>query len=131
MMNVDFKIGFPIDREKFNNLMNSEVYKDKIIASLYEPTANANVNVKFYCTKPTELRHTCVIYGNVKTETQVKSSLYKKNKKKAEKTTTLIVFASSEVILTGRYSKRSQEVYDFLMNVVLKNRDQIEEKTTF
>ena len=46
MRNVDFKLGFFIDRKALNMLMNSEKYSDRVFMSQCETTGHTNVNIK-------------------------------------------------------------------------------------
>ena len=129
MRNVDFRLGFPIDRQKLNQLMNSEKYSDRVCMSQCEPTGNTNVNIKMYSKKPESFTYDCLVIprsGGSPRFDRLKKNPYKKKKK--SKHVTLIVFSSSEVILSGRYEKIMKEVYEFFVQEAFLNRELIEEK---
>lgn len=129
MRNVDFKLGFFIDREALNVLMNSEEYSDKVFMSQCETTGHTNVNIKMYAIKPKDFEYDCLVYpeeGEVYI-TSLKENPYKIKKEK-KMYTTFIVFSSSEIILSGRYEKNMEDMYNFFVNEALKHRKDIEEK---
>lgn len=129
MKNVDFKLGFKINRSKLNTLMNEKVYSNVIFMSQYVSTGNTNVNIKAYLEKPKNYKYdVLVIPLDSKYKpyyTTFDKNIYKKKKKK--KTVTFIVFASSEVILSGRYDSVMKDRYKFFVNAVFNNRKYIEE----
>ena len=59
MRNVDFKLGFPIQRKNLNMLMNEECFSEHIFMSQYESTAHTNVNIKMYSVKPIDFKYDC------------------------------------------------------------------------
>ncbi len=130
MKNVDFKLGFSIDREKLNILMNSPIYKDKVFMSQCETTGHTNVNIKMYTAKPTDYKYDCLVIP-IDTDAffiQLSSNPYKPNKQSKNEYATLIAFSSSEIILSGRYDNNMKEIYEFFVAEVIKNRNVIEEK---
>ena len=135
MKNVDFKIGFPISREKLNELMNDPKYKDIVDSSIYEPTGNANVNIKLYASKPKNFKYKTVTFCSTTASGEVwgecEKNLFKPKKKKKKKKTTMIVFSSSEVILTGAFDYNSNAAYDFFVNLVMTHKDYLKEQTMF
>ena len=137
MRNVDFKLGFPIERPALNYLMNGQDYRDKIFMSQYESTGHTNVNIKMFSRKPEDFHYDCLIIPkNPKKEPhfiKIKDIPYKsaKKKEKEQKETkyiTFIVFSSSEIILSGRYDRNMKEMYEFFVQTVFHNRKRIEEK---
>jgi len=132
MRNVDFRLGFPIDRQKLNRLMNSTKYKDKINMSQCETTSHTNVNIKMFSRKPQNYRYDCLVIPN---DTLVRpffkkmeKNPYRSKKSKKKKYMTFIVFSSSEVILSGRYEENMKNMYEFFIQEAYKHRDLIEEK---
>lgn len=135
MRNVDFKLGFPIERPALNTLMNEEKFREHIFMSQYESTGHTNVNIKMFSTKPENFKYDCLVIPlDTSREPhfiKLATIPYKKTKKKdskASKYVTFIVFSSSEIILSGRYDENMKEMYEFFVDVVFKNRKAIEEK---
>lgn len=136
MRNVGFKIGWPIERPALNALMNEEKYSSHVFMSQYESTGHTNVSVKMFSIKPKDFKYDClVIPFNPSRKPQfIKLSdiPYKTEKKKKkdlqEKYITFIAFSSSEIILSGRYDKNMEEMYNFFVRTIFSHRKKIEEK---
>lgn len=137
MRNVDFKLGFPIERPALNYLMNGDGFRDKIHMSQYESTGHTNVNIKMFSRKPADFYYDCLVmpldakqkpYFIKLKDIPYKSQKKKEKEAKEEKFITFIVFSSSEIILSGRYDKNMREMYEFFVNTVFENREDIEEK---
>jgi len=131
MRNVDFKMGFPLERNETNFLMNDPKYRDKIFMSQYEPTGQTNVNIKMYSIKPDDFMYDCLVIpfkGNPYF-VAIPDLTYKNPKKKTKggKYITFIVFSSSEVILSGRYDKNMKEMYEFFAKIMFSHKKQIQE----
>lgn len=131
MTNVDFKLGFQIDRRKLNNLMNSSKYRDFVYMSRFETTGNTNVNIKLYCKKPPEFSYKCLtIDKNKPSFSNEKDNIYNDKKKQKPKYTTFLVFRSSKVIESGCYNNEMRIGYEKFINIIKENKEQIEEKIT-
>ena len=141
MRNVDFKIGWPIERPALNLLMNDEKYAKHIFMSQYESTGHTNVNVKMYSKKPDNFTYDCLVIpldastvgGRRPYFIKLPDIPYKSEKKKRKDATTdkyitFIAFSSSEIILSGRYDKNMEEMYNFFVRTVFTHRKNIEEK---
>jgi hypothetical protein len=130
MRNVDFRLGFFIDRKELNRLMNDEKYSNKIFMSQHESTAHTNVNIKMYAKKPKGYMHDCLVLPKDKQSYFIKlrHNSYRPPKKKKAKYTTAIVFSSSEIILSGRYEQNMKDSYEFFVKTAVSNRNIIEEK---
>lgn len=130
MRNVDFRLGFPIDRESLNQLMNSEEYSDRIFMSQCETTSHTNVNIKMYQKKPQGYMYKCLVFPPDEEPyfELLKHNPYKPQKKKKSKYITFIVFSSSEIIVTGKFKESMDDAYRFFVKEILKNRELIEEK---
>ena len=128
MFNVGFNLGFDIDRDALNVLMNSKKYEDRVSLSQYDSTIHTSVNIKLFSSKPEELWYDCLCYGkNGVYLTSLPNIPYKKPKNK-KMYTTFIVFSSSETILTGRYVRNMKEAYQFFVSEAFKNKKKIEER---
>ena len=135
MTNVDFKLGFKIDRKKLNNLMNNDTNTDMIHLSRFETTENTNVNIKMMSTRPEGFKYVCIeLAPNSKPKTlRFEDNPYMDKKsaaKKKAKYTTFLVFRSSKVIESGRYTECMRDSYDYFIDLVMRNREMIEEKIT-
>jgi hypothetical protein len=133
MRNVDFKLGFPIERQSLNRLMNKSDYNEMVFMSRYESTSDTNVNIKMYSKKPEDFLYDCLVIP-VNTQrnpyfVHPKDNRYRNMKKKSKesKYATLIVFSSSEIILSGKYTKNMKEIYNFFIATIFGNRKMIEE----
>ena len=132
MRNVDFKLGFYVDRQSLNKLMNSSKYSDRVLMSQYETTEHTNVNIKMFSKKPNEFKYDCLIYSVGKNSSsrfeKYPNNPYKNpRKKKKPNYITFIVFSSSEIILSGRYDEMMQERYEFFIREMFANKKLVEE----
>lgn len=133
MTNVDFKLGFKIDRRKLNNLMNDTANGKLVYLSRFENTENTNVNIKMFAQKPNNFKYVCI---EVQPNGRVKLIRLEKNpyidakaeEKKKDKYTTFLVFRSSKVIESGRYAPCMKNSYDAFIDLMKTNRSLIEEK---
>ena len=132
MRNVDFRLGFPIDRQKLNLLMNNTKYKDKVDMSQCETTSHTNVNIKMHSEQPKGFLYDCLIIPNGTSKKpfflKMVKNPYGSRKQRKKKYVTFIVFSSSEVILSGRYPENMKSMYEFFVAEAYKNRKLIEEK---
>lgn len=129
MRNVDFHLGFFIDRRALNKFMNSEKYSDYVFMSQCETTGHTNVNIKMYCHKPEGYKYDCLVFPEDEDPyfDELDKNPYKPKKPKKKRYTTFIVFSSSEIILSGRYDEDMKRNYEFFVTVIMENRKQIEE----
>lgn len=134
MRNVDFRLGFSIDREKLNLLMNREKYENIVYMSQYEPTGKTDVNIKLYSQAPNGYVYPCLEYlpknnkpGRGKCKLiNLSTNPYRKKPEK-KKFTTFIVFGSSEIILSGRYKENMKKAYSFFIKEATKHKNKIKE----
>lgn len=133
MRNVDFKLGFPIERPALNSLMNEERFSHNIFMSQYESSAHTNVNIKMFSRKPKDFKYDVLVIPLDEKKgpyfIQTDEIPYKIIKKKdlAPQYITFIVFSSSEIILSGRFDQNMKEMYEFFVDTIFKNRNRIEE----
>jgi hypothetical protein len=133
MRNVGFKLGFPIDRQQFNILMNDRKYSHNVVMSEYETTNHTNVKIKMKSVQPKNHQYDALIIPQDTTINpyfcKVESIKYKNIKKKLkDKYVTFIVFSSSEIILSGRYDENMKDMFTFFVKTVFDNRPIIEER---
>ena len=135
MQNLGFSLGFPIDRESLNTVMNSRELSKRVAFSKYEPTINTNVNIKMYYTPTSPLRDV-LVYPEPTCRTPhfilLPRESFREGKKKKTKPNfiTFIVFSSSKIILSGRDPVAMREMYAFFTETLLARRGEIEEKFT-
>jgi hypothetical protein len=133
MKNYGFKLGFGILREPLNILMNKEEYSDKVYMSEYESTGHTNVNIKMYSVKPENFTYTCITLkdgdeGGTFAVEETKEIHGKKVKAHKDEYVTFIVFSSSEVILSGKYTENMRDLYNFFREIITQNKNYLEEK---
>ena len=141
MINYDFNLGFDINREKLNILMNDEKYSLKVFMSQYETTGHTNVNIKMV-SEPMQSEYDCIEYSKGQNGlydllylTKTKDISYYKKKKNKKDYITFIVFSTSEVILSGKDNNTMKDAYCFFIDTIQQNKDMIKEtivkKNTF
>jgi hypothetical protein len=131
MKNYDFSLGFRIDREALNIVMNSNQFSDKVYMSQFESTGNTNVKIKLHTKKPEDYKYECLhipVNSEAYFEYLSVNPYENPKKKKKEIYITLLVFASSQTILSGRYDDEMKRVYKFFVDAMDKCRDKIEEQ---
>ena len=129
MRNVGFNLGFPIDLNKLNTLMNEERYNKYVDVSQRETTGHPNVNISMFSRRPVDFAYDVIVYSGNKIvhhmETMKENPYEKKKETKAH--TTFIVFSSSQIILSGRYMAEMKTLYNFFINEVMSNKQNLEE----
>lgn len=133
MHNIGFNLGFLINRESLNTIMNSQKYKDRVYMSQYETTGQTNVNIKMYSLpEDDKVKYKVFKYSthiNQPTIEILDVNTYRSTtKKRKQKYITLIVFSSSEIILSGSGTFSMESVYNFFVDLSKKNYDIIKEK---
>jgi hypothetical protein len=128
MRNMDFRLGFDIDRCQLNLVMNNPAYEKHVYMSQFETTGHTNVNIKTYGDGEYEFYMLDMKPGEDTVIKQETSNPFSKKKKKKKPYVTFIVFYSSETIISGRSEKAMREKYDFFINVIKENRHLIEDK---
>jgi len=131
-------LDFPIDQKKLNVLVNSKKYSSTIsIAQI----VNSSVNIKFSSPRPIDFLFPVISFSQTDpfdfsishqedNPYENKKKVNEKKKKTAVKppVTTVIIFSSARFIITGRYSNRMEEIYNFFIKEILLNQDKIEFK---
>jgi len=127
MRNMDFHLGFDIDRCALNALMNEPKYENIVFMSQYETTGHTNVNIKTFGDGE-EVYYLLKMKSGEETEVEeLNSNPFSKKKKSKKSYVTFIVFSSSETIISGRSEKAMKERYEFFINTIKDNRHLIED----
>ncbi len=132
MKNIDFKIGFSIQREKLDTFINDNTN----FYSSFEGSVNTGVNIKIESKQPYDYELDCLEMIS-STESKHYLTPYseyiryldKKDKKKEvvkEKYHTFLVFCSGSVIQSGS-GPMMEKVYKDLVTILLNNRQSFEE----
>jgi len=125
MRNVDFSLGFDIDREKMNNVLNLPEYKENIFLSQFETTEQKNVNMKIYSKKPRDFGYICYSPEEDKIR-KVKNSFH--NPCDWQLYNSFLIFSSSKVILSGKYDKDMRDCYNFYIDIIKRHKNDVIEK---
>ena len=127
MRNVNFKIGFPIDKFSLNRLMNRDAYRNHVYLTKYESTSDTHVNIKMFTEKPDKFEYNMLAYDSAGIENPYFIQMTWETEHKPMYVTFLI-FSSAEVILSGHYINSMKEQYKFFIETINKHRHEIEEK---
>lgn len=129
MRNVDFRIGFTIDKFRFNQFMSS-LGRDIVKSTFCDNSSQTNISTKFHTHRPDDHMYR-VLYlpkGQDPYFEQVRDLPSRVIKKKTEAITFII--SVSKVIITGRYKKDTRRTYELFVKNILNNRKDIEEDNT-
>lgn len=138
MRNIDFSLGFHVDREKLTKYMNSQTEFHSLLETSFGYTG---VNIKFpikddirdmklkkltfprgSCTGATESSMT---YGEYIIDLPEKEQM---KKLKKNRYTTLLVFHSGKIILSSITAEVSKPAYNYFHDIIRRCRGEIEEK---
>jgi TATA-box binding protein (TBP) (component of TFIID and TFIIIB) len=136
MRNIDFSLGFLLDREKLDEYFNSFTSYYSLLETSIGYTG---VNIKIPITKPiTDLQIKQLIYKNNKwlPSKMVPYQYYldtlkpKEQQKKIEKDryNTFLVFHSGKVIMSSMCADFARETYYDFLNIIKENYEMFEEK---
>jgi len=133
MCNIDFSVGFIIDREKLNNYLcknNNFEYNNQNLHCLLETSFGyTGVNIKIPIKKPIEhLKIIKLVYSNQhgwqKYNTTYQEYLKlltpkeQKQKLKSKKYNTFLVFHSGKVIMSGINQEYMIDIYYFFLEII-------------
>lgn len=132
MNNIDFKIGFPIQREKFDTFINMNTD----FVSQFEASVNTGVNIKIKNENiyDDELDQITFLDYQKEENSKVEAKEFLKyldekqlkKEMRKEKYHTFLVFSTSAVIYSGS-GKDMKNVYKKFFETVLQNRSKFEE----
>ena len=144
MKNIDFNIGFPIQRDNLDaffksrrELSDHELIQSEDFISLFESPVNTGVNVKIKSVQPNDpelIRIELLPDHTIQTSTVSQSAYYvyadegekKRESKKKIKFITFLIFASGSCILSG-CGPLMKPIYYKFMDLLLSNRSKYEE----
>lgn len=134
MTNLDFQLGFKVNRIELNNVLNEPRYSSVIFTSSFEPTSHTNVKIRMKKYQPEGWEYNCIMFPfpeefNKYEMAKVSDNPYQdpRNKKKCSKFHTFLVPRSSKVIISGKYLPLLEEHYNYFIKIVDENREKIEE----
>lgn len=126
MKNVDFTLGFNIDRYNLREVMNRKEYSEHVHQSIYEPTGHTNVNTKIYMEEPKNLQYAHLRFSAETVERFDETFIpFKSKTKKKVKYNTFIAFGSSKIILSGRYDSDMERAFNIFLSIIQENIDSI------
>jgi hypothetical protein len=143
MTNLDFSLGFNIDRKILNEVMNRPEYSSVICSSIFEPTSHTNVKIRMCRNEPERWYNDCLVFSEedksldndglivVQKRINITNNPYKnpKNAKKTSKYHTFLVPRSGKIIISGKYMPLIEEQYYLFLDIVHKYKNIVEEKT--
>ena len=133
MRNIDFDLGFHLDREKFDVYIKNR----KDISCLIESTSSStSISVPL---KNDIEKMPILILSENNNEWNIKDGIYKnyldiltpkerKNKLVKERYNTFLIFYSGSVIMIGLTRDYMRDVYEKFINIIKEAKDEIEEK---
>ena len=146
MMNFNFKLGFPINKKRLNDILNDTVYSTDIKQSTINNTSG-NISTIFSSNDRTagwltltyeydiennddsfRLGSQQDTYIDTTAQNPPESVFPKKKVDKKKKGVTAIVFRSSSIILSGYSRDIIDEKYKILMDIIDKHKSDILEK---
>ncbi len=136
MQNTGFKkfeSKIDINREKLNKILN-ENYEEVIVSQL-ETTNQPSIKIQLSTNGCKLSEYEVIVFDDLPDKLFstmiVKDNVYKKNVKQRPKPqkTTIIVFSSSEIIISGKFREKIDEAFYFINGVIDNNPHIIERKS--
>jgi TATA-box binding protein (TBP) (component of TFIID and TFIIIB) len=130
MQNMDFNVGFKINRQKLDKF----IEKHTCHTSIYEGSLATGVNIKVKSNTAIEPVITKISYDGNDLQTTYSSyeeyniMLNKKKETKKDKRHTFLVFSSGSVIMSSTGSGM-KEIYEDIVDIFIKNRKHFEMTT--
>lgn len=135
MRNIDFSLGFTVDREKLTNYISRQTEFHSLLETSFGYTG---VNIKLPLDKDIKLLEIKkIIYKNDEwienlttySEYLEKLSLKEKSKKlNKERYNTFLVFHSGKTIMSGVNAHNMRDSYYYFLDIIRKSYSEIEEK---
>ena len=125
MTNVDFNIGFLINREELDNYMNKNTQYNSLLETSFGYTG---INIKFLITDSLDTLEiptfTLINKNWIKSVTYYKDIPHKKKKKY----NTFLVFHSGNIIMSGMTEKLMKPSFNNFVKIINDSKNLIEEK---
>lgn len=137
MRNIDFSLGFYVDREKLARYMATQTEFHCLLETSFGYTG---VNIKIPLDKDiTEMEIIKMTYNNKGELDEIKADTYstylnllsmkeKDAKLKSDRYNTFLVFHSGKVIMSGATANTMRDTYYYFLTIIRKCYDQIEER---
>ena len=134
MRNIDFSIGFLIDREKLNQCMSDQNCFHCLLETSFGYTG---VNLKIPLEKNiSDMKIIKLIYDGSWKQSRTTYKEYldilpekdRKHKIEVQRYNTFLVFHSGKIIMSGLTSEFMEDIYYYFVNIMRKYRNEIEEK---
>lgn len=137
MTNKDFSVGFQVDREKLDNIINKDTEYNSLLETSFGYTGinlkmvlKPDIKRDFKCISidinTQEMKKYTINYGDYLSKLNDKE-IVKENKKRH---ITFLIFQSGNVIMSGMNEVFMEEYYNIFYNIIEKNLDKIKEKIT-
>jgi TATA-box binding protein (TBP) (component of TFIID and TFIIIB) len=134
MTNIDFNVGFTINRENLDKYINSNTEYNSLLETSFGYTG---VNIKIPMKRPPEMvlkkliwknnnwENDNISYSNYLTTLEEKDRMKEVNKNRYN---TFLVFHSGNVIMSSMHIDYMKDTYNKFINIIKECRPQIEEK---
>ena len=134
MTNIDFNIGFYVNREALDHYVNSNTQFNSLLETSFGYTG---VNIKIPMKIKENMNINCItLVEDVWIHSKIKYSAYldiigdkaREKEKQKKRFNTFLVFQSGNVIMSGMIKEYMEEYYDIFFNIVEKCKHLIKEK---
>lgn len=124
MINIRYKLGFEVNREKLDRLIEGMSDDNVEFYSNFEPTINSSVNIKSPTTEKLKELKCIMLNGDKVIHATRPHESYPDKKKYSEHT--FLVFHSGVVIQSGNNYEEMEKKYNRFIDVVTSHRKEIE-----
>ena len=135
MTNKDFSVGFMINRENLDKIINNDTEYNSLLETSFGYTG---VNLKMKLNKNIDRIFDCLkldLTNNTYTNYQIDYQTYLKRltdkelmKENKDRHITFLIFQSGNVIMSGMNENFMERYYDIFYDIVDKNREQLVDK---
>lgn len=132
MTNIDFNIGFPIDREKLDEFINSQSVYNSLLETSFGYTGvnikikvNTDIDFELPCQKYDKSEHKWIEYG-IKYSEFLRDPKNQKYNNKC-RYNTFLIFHSGNIIMSGYNTLFMKDCYKQFRKLLQDNRKHIEE----
>ena len=135
MTNKDFSVGFMINRENLDKIINNDTEYNSLLETSFGYTG---VNLKMKLNKNIDRTFDCLkldLTNNIYTNYQIDYQTYLKRltdkelmKENKDRHITFLIFQSGNVIMSGMNENFMKRYYEIFYDIVDKNREQLVDK---